>query len=89
MALLSGRNVGLAILVAFVAVFYQYILRDLLFVAYGVGRHIQKVSEFPYTCRKIYDREVEACEDMWLDEESRTLYLACSDAISRTKWMPK
>ena len=80
---------SLAAFIALAAFFYQYILRDILFVTYGVGRHVQKLSEFPYDCRRITDPRMEACEDMWLDEESRTLFLACSDPISRAKWMPK
>ena len=89
MAVLSGRNIFFAVVVALAAAFYQYILRDALFISYGVGRHVQKLSEFPHVCRKILDRQLEACEDMWLDEGSRTLFLACSDPITRTRWMPK
>jgi arylesterase / paraoxonase len=88
MAAVSGRNIILGSLVALAAVFYQYLLKDVLFVTYGVGRQMQKISEFPYQCRKIHDRQIEACEDMWLDEKSRILYLACSDPMSRIKWMP-
>lgn len=30
----------------------------------------------------------QACGDMWLDHDSRKLYLACLDAHSRPKWFP-
>jgi arylesterase / paraoxonase len=89
MAVLSRTSIGFTVLVALIASLYQFLLRDALFVTYGIGRQVQKISDFPYKCRKIIDRQIEACEDMWLDEESRTLFLACSDAISRVKWMPK
>ncbi len=89
MAVLSRTSIGLTIFIAVTAFLYQFLIRDTLFVTYGIGRPVQKISDFPYKCRKIIDRQVEACEDMWLDEQSRTLYLACSDPISRVKWMPK
>jgi arylesterase / paraoxonase len=80
---------AIALIVPLLGAFWQFFLSDILFIAYGIGRNVQPISDFPYTCHKIIDPQVEACEDMWLDEKSRTLYLACSDVISRTKWMPK
>lgn len=53
------------------AALWQYFLRDALFVTLGIGRVIQNIDEFPYTCRIIPDERLTACEDMWLDDENR------------------
>ena len=72
------------------AILYQWLVRDLIYITYGRGRMIQPVSEFPYKCRRIEDdRNIQACEDMWLDPKSRTLFLPCSDSLSRPQWLPK
>ncbi|KAK4507922.1 hypothetical protein PRZ48_001657 [Zasmidium cellare] len=71
-----------------VAVFYQLFLKTLIFVGMGVGRHVQPISDFPYQCRKIQDERLQACEDMWLSEETRQLFFACSDPFARQQWMP-
>jgi len=72
------------------AALYQYLIRDLVFNTVGLGRHPQPISDFPYKCRRIEnDPAIQACEDMWLDESSRQLFLACSDPLSRKYWMPK
>lgn len=79
-----------SILLASTAVLYQFILRDFLFATVGLGRVVQAVSDFSYKCHRIHgDPNIQACEDMWLDERSRTLYLACSDPVARRDWMPK
>ncbi|KAK5245342.1 hypothetical protein LTR07_006577 [Exophiala xenobiotica] len=76
------------LLLAFAAL-YQYQLRDILFNTLGISRKIQPISDFPYTCRRIEnDPALQACEDMWLDQSSRQLFLACSDPLSRKYWMP-
>lgn len=80
----------LSVLLAAGAGLYQFLLRDLLFRTIGVGRTVLPVSTFPYECHRIArDPNIQACEDMWLEEKSRTLYLACSDPVSRRDWMPK
>lgn len=87
---MSSKLPLLSIMLALGAVLYQFVLRDALFVAIGVGRSMQSVSEFPYRCHRISaDPNIQACEDMWLDEKSRTLFLACSDSVARRDWMPK
>ena len=73
---------------AFAAVLYQTVLKDALFITYGLGRQLQPLSDFPYQCRRIRDPIIQACEDMWLSENSRQLFLACSDPSSRKQWMP-
>lgn len=71
-----------------VAAVYQLFLKDLLFVSLGVGRTMQPLSAFPYSCRRIHHARLEACEDMWIDDEARVLYAACTSAAGRREWNP-
>jgi hypothetical protein len=74
----------------FAAAFYQGFLKTTLFTSFGLGRVVQPISDFPdYQCRRIDDPRLEACEDMWLSEETRQLFLACSTSSARKDWMPK
>lgn len=75
-------------IIAFLAIFYQIVLKDLMFITLGIGRHHQKISEFPYKCTRLQSPLLESCEDMVLDESSRTLYAACSSVKSRRGWSP-
>jgi len=70
------------------AVLWQSFLNDFLFITLGVGRKIQKIDDFPYTCKRIRSLLLESCEDMWLDEEGRRLYAACSTIANRGGWAP-
>lgn len=85
MAVVSVRAAAVVALMA--AALYQTFLRDMI-TTLGIGRQTQTVSEFPYTCRRIGTDVLQACEDMWLDEEDRTLYLACSSVPHRQYWLP-
>ncbi|KAH8904809.1 calcium-dependent phosphotriesterase [Coniochaeta sp. PMI_546] len=84
-------RVGLAAVVA-LAIITQVLpawdFVTLLKLGYGLGKDIQPVSDFPYQCRRIDHPLLQACEDMWLSERSRKLYLACSDPYARTQWFP-
>jgi hypothetical protein len=60
------------------AVLRQGFPSDFVFITLGIGRQVQKVEEIPYTCRWIRSLLLESCEAMWLDEEGRSLYAACS-----------
>lgn len=73
-----------------IALFYEFFLKDILFIGLGIGRIIQPIEDFPYSCHKIYDSEdiLQSCEDLWLDDEGRTLYGACVDLKSRHEWSP-
>jgi hypothetical protein len=87
---MANKPALLAILVGFGAVFWQLFLRDAIYIGFGLGREVQPISDFPYRCHRISgDPNVQACEDMWLDQTTRTLYLACSDSLARKQWMPK
>ncbi|KAF4973962.1 hypothetical protein FZEAL_9069 [Fusarium zealandicum] len=74
--------------VLLLAVLFQVFLKTPVWLAFGIGRVMQPLSDFPYTCRKIVDSRMEACEDMWLSESTRQLFLACSDPNARPHWMP-
>ncbi|KAI6830533.1 hypothetical protein KC340_g10904 [Hortaea werneckii] len=80
-------KVGVPLIVV-AAVLYQVVLKDALFVTLGVGRTLQPITDFPYQCRQIRDPILQACEDMWLSETSRQLFLACSDPLARKQWLP-
>lgn len=71
------------------SIVYQLFLKNLIWVTLGVGRDVQPIADFPYKCRKIQDPRLQACEDMYLSEDTRQLFLACSDPASRKDWMPK
>ncbi|KAH8888421.1 calcium-dependent phosphotriesterase [Thozetella sp. PMI_491] len=57
-------------------------------LGYGLGTHRQPVSDFPYQCRRIDHPRLHGCEDMWLSDSTRELYLACADVEGRTQWNP-
>lgn len=84
----GGLKGGLVAVAAF-AVIFQIYLKDPIWLGMGIGRAYQPLSDFPYTCRKVVHPEMEACEDMWLSESTRQLFLACSDPLKRDEWMPK
>ncbi|KAL0936457.1 serum paraoxonase arylesterase [Colletotrichum truncatum] len=71
-----------------IAVGLQLMLKDPIKLAFGLGKTIQPLSDFPYDCRRIEDPRLQACEDMWLSESTRQLFLACSDSLARQRWMP-
>ncbi|KAF4997202.1 hypothetical protein FDECE_12155 [Fusarium decemcellulare] len=80
-------KIGLSAVVL-LAVFFQVFLKEAIWLGLGIGRVTQPLSDFPYTCRKIADPRMEACEDMWFSESTRQLFLACSDPLARPQWMP-
>ncbi|OLN81104.1 Serum paraoxonase/lactonase 3 [Colletotrichum chlorophyti] len=70
------------------AVALQLVLKDPIWLGFGIGKTFQQLSEFPYSCRRIEDPRLQACEDMWLSETTRQLFLACSDPLARQQWLP-
>lgn len=81
-----GTSIYYALIVAWGAGFYQLVLKESLATTFGVGRVIQTIDEFPYTCRRVEHPRLEACEDIWLDNEGRTLYAGCSGTDGRLAW---
>lgn len=71
-----------------IGLFYQFALKDFLFVL-GVTRDTQSIEEFTnYSCRRVQHELLEGCEDMWLDDKHRKLYGACSSVEGREAWTP-
>ncbi|KAK1449899.1 hypothetical protein CMEL01_07235 [Colletotrichum melonis] len=66
----------------------QLVLKDPIWLGLGIGKEFQPLSDFPYSCRRIENPRLQACEDMWLSEATRQLFLACSDPLSRRQWLP-
>ncbi|KAL6708082.1 hypothetical protein ACN47E_003516 [Coniothyrium glycines] len=83
-----GTSVYYALVVAWGASFYQFYLKEVFATTLGIGRVIQSIDEFPYTCRRVEDPRLEACEDLWLDNQGRTLYAACAGTEGRLAWSP-
>lgn len=83
-----GSLVYYSAVVAWSAAIYQFLIKDILTVSLGLGRAIQTIDEFPFSCRRIEHPQLEACEDLWLDEADRTLYAACAGTKSRMAWNP-
>lgn len=77
-----------AIWIATLAISYPLFINKIMKESLGLGREIQEISDFPYTCRKIIDPITEGCEDMWIDYEKRVLYAACASTTSRLHWTP-
>lgn len=67
---------------------YQAYVKDVVTVSLGIGRDVRPIGEFRYNCRQVRHHHLEACEDMWLDEQARILYAACSNSASRVNWTP-
>jgi hypothetical protein len=85
---MPSKTVIFASLAIVCGVFYQVILKDLLFVTFGVGRTYQRIEEFPYNCRRLRHLLLESCEDLVLDGEGRRVYAACSTSVGRKAWSP-
>lgn len=71
-----------------VAVFYQVFLKSFLFTFLNIRGVLQPLEIFDYDCQRISHPLLESCEDLWLDRDSRALYAACGDMISRQNWVP-
>lgn len=79
---------GVAGAVVLFAVLYQGYMRDVVSVSFGIGRDVRPIGEFPFNCHQLRHHRLEACEDMWLDEQARILYAACGSSASRMNWTP-
>ncbi|KAF2623259.1 serum paraoxonase/arylesteras-like protein [Macroventuria anomochaeta] len=83
-----GNLIYYSAVVAWSAAIYQFLIKDILTVSIGLGRVIQSIDEFPYSCQRIEHPQLEACEDLWLDQQERVLYAACAGTKSRMAWSP-
>lgn len=84
--MLRGLFIFGSVLAVLFASLYQLWLKDFLAVTVGVGRVIQKIEEFPYKCRRLEHKRLAACEDLWLDDDVRVLYAACTGTQHRLEW---
>ncbi|CAI6339826.1 unnamed protein product [Periconia digitata] len=85
------RNAAISVAttsVAGIAVFYQLYAKEFVFDTLGFGRTIEPIENFRWNCRRMTSAALEGCEDMWLDNQDRVLYAACSGSLSRGQWNP-
>ncbi|KAF7959511.1 hypothetical protein EAE96_001127 [Botrytis aclada] len=85
---MGSKTIILGALTVLCGVLYQTILKDWLYLNFGVGRNHNKLEDYPFTCRRVEHPLLETCEDLFLDHEDRTLYAACSTVASRRGWGP-
>lgn len=62
---------------------------NLVWLGLAIGKTLQPISDFPYQCQRLPDPRLQACEDLWLSQATRQLFLACSDPAARSQWAPK
>ncbi|KAK8876954.1 Serum paraoxonase arylesterase [Apiospora arundinis] len=86
------KNVVLGILAIVLGNLYANNVHVVLYTGvrlfFGIGHTLEPLSAFPYKCRRIEDERLQACEDMWLSESTRQLFLACSESKGRQQWSP-
>lgn len=85
---MGSKTIILGVLTVLSGVLYQTILKDWLYLNFGVGRIHNVLEDYPFTCRRLEHPLLESCEDLFLDHEDRTLYAACSTVTSRKGWGP-
>ena len=83
------KTVSAALVVLLAAAIYQTRLHTFTMLGLGLLQKSEPLSSFPYTCRRVDDERLQACEDMWLSERSRRLFLGCSDPLGKKEWCPQ
>ncbi|KAJ5456745.1 hypothetical protein N7530_012019 [Penicillium desertorum] len=86
--ILSQRAGLWALIVLATSILYRAYVHNIIFVTIGIGREIQSIDEFPWTCTRLQHPLLEGCEDMWLDGQGRKLYATCNSVESRQGWCP-
>lgn len=76
------------ITIAVLAYLYWTYLHATVVMVSGLERTTYAISHYPYDCHRIHHPDLEACEDFWLDYDTRTLYAACASPESRAGWTP-
>ncbi|KAK8092977.1 hypothetical protein PG999_014564 [Apiospora kogelbergensis] len=88
----SFSTFSLGVFAVVLATLYQTNVHFVLYTGVrlflGIGHTLEPLSAFPYKCRRIEDERLQACEDMWLSEATRQLFLACSESKGRQQWSP-
>ncbi|RAK95946.1 calcium-dependent phosphotriesterase [Aspergillus ibericus CBS 121593] len=85
---LGPRAIFWAFIVLTTAVIYKTYIHNFIFLTLGIGREIQPIEDFQWTCERVRHSLLEGCEDLWLDEQNRKLYAACNSLESRKGWSP-
>ena len=80
------RSFAITVGIVLFGVIYMVWLEEVIFDVLGVGRVIEPFEEFTYDCQRISHERLEACEDLWLDDQERVLYLACARSPGRLNW---
>ncbi|KAF2472927.1 uncharacterized protein BDR25DRAFT_353235 [Lindgomyces ingoldianus] len=62
--MLRGFSISVYALVVLFASLYQLLLNKVLFVSFGIGRLIQPIEDFPYSCGRIEYEKLKTCEDL-------------------------
>ncbi|KAF2105625.1 hypothetical protein BDV96DRAFT_359311 [Lophiotrema nucula] len=72
------------------AILYQWWFSDNLFAVLkpSVSGVAEPIEKFPYECRTLKHKHLEACGDLWLDDKKRILYAACAGLEAREQWNP-
>jgi len=52
-----------------IAVLWQALLKDVIFMTFSYGKILEPLSNYPYNCKRLYSSLLESCEDIKLDEE--------------------
>jgi hypothetical protein len=78
----------LTVAAGILAILYQGFFKNFIFTIIGVNRPVAPLSSFGMRCERVLEPGLEACEDMWLHDDSGLLYMACSSAQSKTRWNP-
>ncbi|KAJ5976491.1 calcium-dependent phosphotriesterase [Penicillium waksmanii] len=86
--ILGHRVIFWAFIVLATGVIYRTYIHNFIFLTLGIGREIQPIEDFPWTCTRVRHSLLEGCEDLWLDEQDRKLYAACNSLESRKGWSP-
>jgi hypothetical protein len=82
----AGTSIYYALVVAWGATLYQFYLREFFGTTLGLGRVVQDIDDFPFGCRRLQHPRLEACEDLWLDNEARVLYAGCAGTDPGRRW---
>ncbi|KAJ5134981.1 hypothetical protein N7526_006346 [Penicillium atrosanguineum] len=82
------RAIVWAVIALATGIFYQAILHNIIFDTIGIGREIQPIDDFPWSCNRLRHPLIEGCEDIWLDSEGRKLYATCTSLDTRMAWCP-
>ncbi|KAJ5165782.1 calcium-dependent phosphotriesterase [Penicillium capsulatum] len=86
--ILGPQAIFRAFIVLAIGVIYKTFIHNFIFLILGVGREIQPIEDFPWTCTRVRHSLLEGCEDIWFDEQDRKLYAACNSLESRKGWSP-